>query len=165
MALAGLLGLAACQDAAPPAPEATLAPTPFVKRADVNLADVPVALVSLDGAPEAEAGDFRAALTRRLLAQGVATAQTPKARYLLRVYLAANTEADGASLNYVVDVFDPARTRQVRLSDSFEVKGSGDAWSLMSAQALDAVASACADNVVAFLSNTPQARAAPNLVQ
>jgi hypothetical protein len=162
--IAGLsyLGLAACQDtAAPPAPETALAVAPpFVKRAGMSLADATVALASLDGAPQAEAGDFRDALTRQFSAQGIVATDPRKAHYLLRVYLAANAEPSGASLDYVVDVFAHGRARQARLSDSFEVKGAGDAWSLMSTQALDAVASACADNVAAFLSNTPQAKPA-----
>ena len=166
LAGAGLLcaGLAACQNtAAPPAPDTALAEAPFVKRPGVSLADATVALVSLDGAPQAEAGDFRDALARQFSANGVVAADARKARYLLRVYLAANADEGGASLDYVVDVFDHARARQARLSDSFEVKGSGDAWSLMSTKALDAVASACADNVAAFLSNTPQAKPAQAL--
>lgn len=164
--IAGLvsLGVAACEDtAAPPAPDTALAPAPFVKREGVSLADATVAVVSLDGAPDAAAGDFRDALARQFSAHGVAAAEARKARYLLRVYLSASPEAGGASLDYVVDVFDRARTRQARLSDSFEVKGSGDAWSLMSAQALDAVAAACADNIAAFLSNTPEAKPAQAL--
>ncbi|HXT05826.1 MAG TPA: hypothetical protein VN715_02675 [Roseiarcus sp.] len=155
------LGLAGCQDtAAPPAPDTALAPAPapFVKREGVSLADATVALVSVDGAPQAEAGDLRDALARQFSTQGIVAADARKAHYLLRVYLAANPEPGGASLDYVIDVFDQARARQARLSDAFEVKGAGDAWSLMSTQALDAVAAACADNVAAFLSNTPQAK-------
>ena len=155
------LGLAGCQDtAAPPAPDTALAaaPAPFLKREGVSLAGAPVALVSLDGAPQAEASDFRDALARQFSTHGIVAADARKARYLLRVYLAANSESGGASLDYVIDVFDQARARQARLSDAFEVKGAGDAWSLMSTQALDAVAAACADNVAAFLSNTPLAK-------
>ena len=166
--IAGLVcaGLAACQDtAAPPAPDAALAsaPAPFVKREGVSLADATVALVSLDGAPDVAASDFRDALARRFSANGVVTADARKARYLLRVYLAASAEQGGASLDYVVDVFDHARARQARLGDSFQVKGAGDAWSLMSAKALDAVAASCADNVAAFLSNAPEAKPAQAL--
>ena len=159
--VAGLAGLlAACQDTAPPpAPDAALAaaPAPFVKRAGVSVADATIALVSLDGAPDAEAGDFRNALGRRFSAEGIVAADARRARYLLRVYLAADPEPGGASLDYVVDVFDHGRARQARLSDSFAVKGAGDAWSLMSSEALDAAASACAENVAAFLSNAPEA--------
>jgi hypothetical protein len=157
-------GLIACQDtASPPAPDTALAEPSIVKRPGVSLAEATVALVSLDGAPQAEAGDFRAALAQRFSASGIVAAEPGKARYLLRVYLAASPEQGGASLDYVVDVYDQARARQARLNDSFEVKGSGDAWSLMSTKALDAAASDCADNVAAFLSNTPEAKPSPAL--
>jgi hypothetical protein len=79
----------------------------------------------------------------------------------LRAYLAAAPEEGGASLAYVVDVYDPSRRRVSRLDDAFSLKGSGDAWSLMSPASLDAVAGDCADNVAAFLSNTPEAKASP----
>ncbi len=159
-------GLAGCQDtASTSAPETALAPAPapFVKREGVSLADIPVAVVSLDGAPDAAGRDFRDALTREFAARGVATAAGAKARYLLRVYLSARSDDGGASLDYVVDVYDGARVRQARLGNSFAVKGSGDAWSLMSTEALGAVAAACADNVAAFLSNAPEAKPAQAL--
>lgn len=166
----GLLSvvLGGCQDTATTsAPETAtaLAPAapPLVKREGVSLTDATVAVVSLDGAPDAEAQDFRDALAREFAARGVVSVDGAKARYRLRVYLAARPDAGGASLDYVVDVYDAARVRQTRLDNSFDVKGSGDAWSLMSTQALAAVASACADNVAAYLSNTPEAKPAQAL--
>jgi hypothetical protein len=159
--VAGLigLGLAGCQDSAGPAASATaLAPAPIVKREGVSLADATVALVSLEGAPDAAAQGFRAALARQFSARGIVSAQGRNARYKLRLYLAASAAEGGASLDYVVDVFDPGHVRLARLDDSFSIKGAGDAWSLMSDEALDSVAAACADNVAAFLSTTPDAK-------
>ena len=103
------LGLAACQEtASAPASDATaLAPTPFVKRAGVSLADATVAIVSLDGAPDVAAQDFRDALARAFAARGVVVSPGNKARYRLRVYLAANTDDGGASLDYVIDIYNP----------------------------------------------------------
>jgi ABC-type glycerol-3-phosphate transport system substrate-binding protein len=159
------LGLAACQEtASAPASDATaLAPTPFVKREGVSIADATVAVVSLDGAPDAAAQDFRDALGRAFTARGIVVGPGNKARYRLRVYLAARPDDGGASLDYVVDVYDAARIRRARLSDAFAVKGSGDAWSLMSSEAVGAVAAACADNVAGFLSNAPEAKLAQAL--
>jgi hypothetical protein len=157
------LGLAGCQDtASAPAPEAAvaLAPEPFVKREGVSLADATAAVASIDGAPDVATQDFRDALARQFASRGIASAPEIKARYRLRVYLSARPDDGGAALDYVVDVYDAARVRRARLGDSFTIKGSGDAWSLMSRQALDAVAAACADNVAAFLSNTPEAKPA-----
>ena len=160
------LALAGCQDtASTSAPETALAPAsaPFVKREGVSLADAAVALVSLGGAPDSASRDFRDALAREFSARGIVSAPDKKARYLLRVYLSARPDDGGASLDYVVDVYDATRVRQARLGDSFAVKGAGDAWSLMSTEALGAVAAACADNVAAFLSNAPEAKPAQAL--
>jgi hypothetical protein len=164
-AVAGLFALAlgGCQEtASAPAssPETALAPSPPVKREGVSLAGATVAVVSLDGAPEAAGQDFRAALARQFAKRGVVAAPPDKAHYLLRAYLSASPESGGASIDYVVDVYDAGRVRQARLGDSFSVKGGGDAWSLMSADALDAVASDCADNLAAFLADTPEAKPA-----
>jgi hypothetical protein len=157
----GLIGLAACQQNAP-APEAeALAPAPIVKREGVSLAEATVTLATLDGAPDAAAQDFRAGLAKAFSSRGVVA--TDKGRYRLRVYLAARAEEGGASLDYVVDVYDSARVRLARLDDSFSVKGSGDAWSVMSTPTLEAAADACAENIAAFLSHAPEAKPAQAL--
>jgi len=157
--------LAACAETSQTAPETAdaSAPAPIVKRQGVSLADATVALVSLDGAPDAAGDDFRKALTQQFSARRIVAADARKARYLLRFYLAARPEDGGASLTYVIDVFDPHRARLARLGDEFDVKGSGDAWSLMSAEALDSVAGQAADEIAAFLSNTPEAKPAEAL--
>ena len=158
-------GLAACAETSQTSPEtaAAPAPAPIVKREGVSLADATIALVSLDGAPQAAGDDFRQALARQFSTRRIVAAEPKKARYLLRAYLAANPEDGGASFAYVIDVFDAHRARLARLSDEFDVKGSGDAWSLMSAEALDSVAGEVADEIAAFLSNTPEAKPAEAL--
>ena len=161
-AIAALAGLAACaQTDGAPASATALAPTPLVKREGVSFAAATVALVSLDGAPEATAQEFRDALARQFAAHDIAGAGAREARYLLRGYLSASSADGGARLEYVVDVFDRRRKRQMRLSDEVAAQGSGDAWSQMSAATLDAAAGKCADDLAAFLSNAPEAKAAP----
>jgi hypothetical protein len=164
--IAGLavFGLAGCQQTSVAPETATaLAPAPLVKREGVSLAESTVALVSLDGAPEVAADDFRQALSRALAAREAPVADEKSARYLLRVYLSATPAEGGASLDYVVDVFDATRARVGRVGDGVALKGSGDAWSLASPQALDAAAASCADDLAAFLSNRPEAGAAKAL--
>ncbi len=102
-------------------------------------------------------------LARALAAREVTTADPKAARYLVRVYLAATPAEGGASLDYVADVFDSSRARVARLGDGLGLKGSGDAWSLASTQALEAAAGSCADDLAAFLSNRPEAVAAKAL--
>ena len=154
--IAGLaaLALAGCQ-ATVSAPETALAPAPLVRQEGVSLKGATVALVSLDGAPQAAGEDFSAALARQLSAHEIDRAEPKKARYLLRVYLSASPAVDGANLDYVADLYDAHHIRVGRLNDGMGLKGAGDAWSLASPQALDAVAARCAEDLAAFLSIQP----------
>ena len=151
------MALAACNAPGPSAPDAA---APIVRREGVSIAEATVALATLDGAPDAVAQDFRSRLARAFAARGIVEVEGGRARYRLRVYLAARPEPSGASLDYVVDVFDAAPMRLARLDEGFTLKGAGDPWSLASAEALDALADACAQNLAAFLSNAPEARPA-----
>jgi hypothetical protein len=154
----GCLGLASCVEAASDAaPETALAQAPIAKRDGVSLAAATVAIVSLQGAPAAAGDDFRQSLAKQFADHEIVAADAKKARYLLRVYLAASSAEGGANLEYVVDVYDSHRQRVARLDDGLGVNGSGDAWSLMSTSVIESVAGKCADDVAAFLSNTPEA--------
>jgi hypothetical protein len=65
---------------------------------------------------------------------------------------------DGATVDFVWDVFTPDKQRARRLSDSIVVRGSGeDPWALVTDAALDSIAAKCADDLAAYLSNTPEA--------
>jgi hypothetical protein len=154
----GCLGLASCVEAASDAaPETALAQAPIAKRDGVSLAAATVAIVSLQGAPAAAGDDFRQSLAKQFAEHEIVAADAKKARYLLRVYLAATSAEGGANLEYVVDVYDSHHQRAARLDDGVGVNGSGDAWSLMSTAVIESVAGKCADDVGAFLSNTPEA--------
>ena len=156
----GCLGLASCVEAASDAgPESALAQEqpPIAKRDGVSLAAATVAIVSLEGAPAVVGDDFRQSLARQFATHEIVAADPKKARYLLRVYLAATSAEGGANLQYVVDVYDSRRQRAARLDDGVGVNGSGDAWSLMSTSVIESVAGKCADDIGAFLSNTPEA--------
>jgi hypothetical protein len=161
MSALGCLGLGACVEAASePSPVTALAEAPIAKREGVSLAAATVAMVSLDGAPSGAADDFRQALMQQFTAREIVTTEPKKARYLLRVYLSASSAEGGGNLEYVVDVYDQRRARNARLNDELGVTGSGDAWSLMSGTVMESVAGKCADDVAAFLSNTPEAEPA-----
>jgi hypothetical protein len=85
-----------------------------------------------------------------------------KARYLVRGYLSATVTADGATLEYVWDVFGPDKQRAQRLNDVISVKGAGDdPWAIADEAALTSVAAKSADDLAAFLSNTPDAKPIP----
>ena len=152
---AGTLG--GCNDVAatPPNPEAS---AQFVMRDDANMAASPVAIVSVDGPPAEVSARFRQSLDEAAGARRIAVAAPAKARYLVRGYLTASPIEGGAEVNVVWDVFTPDKKRAQRLSDAIAVKGSGDdAWAMIDDAALNSVAAKCADDLAAYLSNTPEA--------
>src|SRR5580704_6890364 len=127
----GCLGLVSCVEAASDtAPETALAQAPIVKRDGGRLSAATVAVVLVEGAPAVASDDFRKALAQQFASREIVSAEPKKARYLLRVYLAAAPAEGGANLEYVVDVYDSRRQRAARLDDGLGVSGSGDAWSL-----------------------------------
>ena len=76
----------------------------------------------------------------------------------MRGYLSASLIEDGAEIDYVWDVFTAAKQRVQRLNDVIAVKGGGDdPWRLAGEAALISVAANSADDLAAFLSNTPEA--------
>ena len=130
----------------------------FVRRDDASMAGATVAIVSVDGAPAELAERFRQSLDHAVAQRQIAVAPPPSARYLIRGYLSASPARDGAQIDVVWDVFTPDKRRAQRLTDAILVQGAGDdAWGLMSDAALDSVAARSADDLAAYLSNTPEA--------
>ena len=141
----------------------------IVRRPDVSLAGATVAFVSVDGAPTEVSTAFMKDLAREAASQAIVVADAKKARYFVRGYLSAYETTDGAAVEYVWDVFTKDKARAQRLSDYLVVKGQGsDAWAIAGDAALSSVAAKSADDLAAFLSNTPEAvagvseKAAPN---
>ena len=101
---------------------------------------------------------FRQSLDEAAAARRIAVAPPAKARYLARGYVTASLIEGGAEVDIVWDVFTPDKKRAQRLSDAIAVKGSGDdAWAMIDDAALNSVAAKCADDLAAYLSNTPEA--------
>jgi hypothetical protein len=149
--------LSGCNDVAANPPNAETRPQ-FVLRDDANMAAATVAIVSVDGAPTDLSARFRQSLDEAATARRIAVAPPTKARYLVRGYLTASPIEGGAEVDVVWDVFTPDKQRAQRLSDAIAVKGSGDnAWAMIDDAALDSVAAKCADDLAAYLSNTPEA--------
>jgi len=162
-ALGVSLGLAACVEAANDAAAPTLAHRQQIERREgVSLAPATVAIVSVAGAPEAVTASFLQDLASEAKAREIVVVEPRKARYLVRGYLSATVTADGATLEYVWDVFGPDKQRAQRLNDVISVKGAGDdAWAIAGEAALTSVAAKSADDLAAFLSNTPDAKPIP----
>jgi hypothetical protein len=130
----------------------------FVRRQDASMAGATMAIMSVDGAPAELTAEFSQTLDRAAAQRQVATAPPTSARYLVRGYLSASLVQDGAEVDFVWDVFTPDKQRAQRLSDAIVVRGSGDdPWAMVNQAALDSIAAKCADDLSAYLSNTPEA--------
>jgi len=152
------LALAGCVDDAADLAVRPEARAPIARRPDMSIANASVAFVSVEGAPAAIAASFNQEMARQAAARAIVTADARKARYLVRGYLTAYPTQDGAAVEYVWDVFTRDKQRVQRVSDVLEVKGTGDdAWGIAGAGALASVAAKSADDISAFLSNTPEA--------
>jgi hypothetical protein len=159
LAALAALALAGCVETTPDvAPGAESEHVHIVRRPDVSLAGATVAFVSVDGAPAEVSATFMKDLAHEAAAQDIVVADAKKARYFVRGYLSAYETTDGAAVEYVWDVFTKDKARAQRLSDYLVVKGQGaDAWSIAGDAALSSVAAKSADDLAAFLSNTPEA--------
>ncbi len=130
----------------------------FARRQDASMAGAPMAIMSVDGAPAELTAEFNQSLDRAAAQRQIATAPPTSARYLVRGYLSASLVQDGAEVDFVWDVFTPDKQRAQRLSDAIIVRGSGDEpWAMVNQAALDSIAAKCADDLAAYLSNTPEA--------
>jgi hypothetical protein len=160
VALTAPLALSACvavDTTAEIAPDAA-ASRQFALRQGANLAQASLAIISIEGAPPAIAADFSRRLAGAAGVRQLAIVDAAKARYLVRGYLTASPTEDGAEIEYVWDVFAANKQRVQRLNDVIEIKGAGgDPWALAGEPALTSVAAKSADDLAAFLSNTPEA--------
>jgi hypothetical protein len=130
----------------------------FVRRPDASMAGATMAIVSVEGAPAELAARFDQSLDQAAAERQIALAPPASARYLVRGYLSSSRIQDGAAVDFVWDVFTPDKRRAQRLSDTIVVRGSGDdPWALVTDAALASIAAKCADDLAAYLSNTPEA--------
>ncbi len=152
------LGLAACTETVATAPPAVAPPTHIAARPGVSPQGAPFAVASVAGAPAAFSQRFANELQAAAAARNVAIAPPETARYVARIYLTAFPVEGGAAVAIVSDLFDAQKRRQQRLEDAILVKGSSaDPWSLVDDKTLAAAAGRSAENIAAFLTNTPEA--------
>ncbi len=130
----------------------------FVRRADASMAGATMAIMSVEGAPSDLSARFDQSLDGAAAERQIAIAPPTSARYLVRGYLSAALARDGATIDFVWDVFTRDKRRAQRLSDSITVPGWGDdPWAMVTDAALDSIAAKCADELAAYLSYTPEA--------
>jgi hypothetical protein len=150
-------GLSACNDVAANPPSAD-ASAQFALRDDANIAGATVAIASIDGPPADVSTRFRQSFDQAAAARRIAVATPAKAHYLVRGYLTASLIEGGAEIDVVWDVFTPNKQRAQRLTDAIAVRGAGDdAWAMIDDAALASIGAKCADDLAAYLSNTPEA--------
>ena len=94
-------------------------------------------------------------LAKEAAARDIVVVDPKKARYLVRGYLSASGATDGAAVEYVWDVFTRDRQRSQRVNDVIDTKGENP-WR---DEALKSIAANSAEDLAAYLSNTPEAAA------
>ncbi len=119
-----------------------------------------LAFVSLDGPSEAVSAKFREEFDKAARSRDVAIAKSEAAPYRLKVYLTALPAQSGTRLAYVLDVYDRQGRRVQRLSDESGVGSDTDPRDPVNDNSIAAIADRSAEDVAAFLSNTPEALAA-----
>jgi hypothetical protein len=139
---------------------ATVARQRVTARTGVSPRGASLAFVSLDGPPEAVSVKFREQFDKAAQSREVALAKTEAAQYRLRVYLTALPAQAGTRLISVLDVYDRQGRRVQRLSDEVAVRSDANPWDAINDNSLAAIADRGAEDVAAFLSNTPEALAA-----
>jgi hypothetical protein len=158
MALAAALALGACAETAGELGTSQEGSWQFVRRPDASMAGATLAIMSVDGAPDELAQRFDQSLDAAAVERQISLAPPTSAKYLVRGYLSALLIKDGAEVEFVWDVFTPDKQRTQRLYDAIFVRGSGaDPWAMVTPAALDSIAAKCADDLAAYLSNTPEA--------
>ncbi len=121
-----------------------------------------VALVSLEGAPESVAAQFRQVLTAEAANREITITDPASARYLVRGYLSAYaSDGGGVTASYTYDVFDAgAKRRQARVADTLDVPAQGeDPWGAVNRTAIASLAGHSADDLAVALAGTPEAQA------
>jgi hypothetical protein len=129
-------------------------------------ASVALNLTGVENVPPAVVARFSEALAHAADVREVAVVDAKLAKYFVQMHLTAYPAGAGAvALAYVSDVFDAKKNRAQRLGDDVLLKGTAaDPWSLVDDRAVEAIAARSADDLAAFLSNTPEAVAAANAI-
>ena len=126
-----------------------------------------VALVSLEGAPDAVAARFRETLPNEAAAREIVITDEASARYLARGYLSAYPgEGGGVQVAYAYDLFDARdHGRRQRVSDTMDVPGDpADPWAAVTPSVLTSVVGRGTDELALSLGGTPEAQAAAGKV-
>jgi len=129
-------------------------------RDGVDVARATVAFVAADGAPSAAVDAFLEDLRVAAAEKNVVVADAKTAKYLVQAYLSGERTEGGAEYGYTLEIFGADKKRARRLDDAVALSAPGDdLWGPPSEGALKQLASQGAEDLYAFLSNTPEASA------
>lgn len=157
-ALAAALALGGCVDTTSDLAAGPDSSWRFVRRPDASMAAATLAIMSVEGAPAGVKDQFTQTLDAAAAARQITLAPPTSAKYLARGYLTATAVSNGAQVDFVWDIFTPDKERAQRLTDTIVINGSGDdPWAIVTQAALDSIAAKSADDLAAYLSNTPEA--------
>lgn len=123
---------------------------------------VPVALVSLDGAPETVTSRLSSAIAQQAAKRDIVIVGVDgQPRYQVRGYVSVATGSDSkGQLFWAFDIFDAKRKRARRFSGQEAVAAVGDIWSGVTDQDLQKIAFSALDDIAEFLAASPEALAA-----
>jgi hypothetical protein len=125
-------------------------------------ASVALTLTGIENVPAGVVSRFSEALAHAVDFRDVDVVEPKRAKYFVQMHLTAYPAGNGASaLAYLCDIYDAKKNRIQRLGDDIALKGTAvDSWSLVNDKAIEAIAARSAEDLAAFLSNTPEAVAA-----
>jgi hypothetical protein len=119
---------------------------------------VPVALVSLDGAPETVISRLSLAMSQQAARRDITIVGIDgKPRYQVRGYLSAHVDGGDGQLSWAFDIYDAQKKRARRVSGQEALRGSGDPWASVTDAHLAAVAFKSLDDLAEFLAAAPPA--------
>jgi hypothetical protein len=131
---------------------------------------VPVALVSLNGAPEQMISRLSVSLARQASRRDILIVGLDgKPRFQVRGYVTLQADNDGRNnLAWTFDLYDAQRKRARRISGADLVSARGEDWAAISDTDLERVSSSALDDIAEFLaplsaqasSQAPSTRAA-----
>ncbi|MFC7396988.1 hypothetical protein ACFQU1_07245 [Chelatococcus sp. GCM10030263] len=120
---------------------------------------MPVALESIEGAPDTVKTELTSALATAAAARKIELVPSQDARYRIKGYVTAYDRQDGhTEIAYVWDVFDGDKRRAKRIEGVSPVRtaAGGNAWTALDQATIAGVATASMNQVAGFLASDAQ---------
>ena len=155
--------LAGCVESGASPPQAQTPPSQAMqapaRRDGVSPRGASVALASLSGVSQPVTDRIKRAFTQEASDREITLADGKAANYLVRGYVNAYSTEAGTAVTIVFDIFNAAKQRAQRIvEDALLVQGAAaDPWSVIDTAAISNLAAKSAEDLAAFLTNTPEA--------